>query len=112
MLKIISITFIATLLSSFAWAQPFYVGFWVQDPAACVAPEYMLEITETTFFDYEDTCKLSNPVNIRDMVGILLDTSCDGEGGKTTGRILITTEGADMIMLHQHNSTRILQTCE
>lgn len=112
MLKIIAVTFIATLIGGLAWAQPFYVGFWVQDPAACISPEYMLEISETTLFDYEDTCELSNPVDIRNMNGVLFDTNCDGEGGKTTERLLITTEGENMIMLHQFNGTRIFQTCE
>ena len=112
MRSILIATFVSTFLEGQAIAQPFYVGFWVADPETCAYPEFMLEITETTYFGYEDTCELTNPVNIRDMDAILFDAVCHGEGGNKTSRLMIAVEGENQIMLHQHGFTTLLETCE
>ena len=112
MRRILIATIISTALAGPALAQPFYEGFWVADPETCAYPEFMLEITETTYFGYEDTCELTNPVSIRDMNAILFDAVCHGEGGDNTSRLMIAAEGEDQIMLHQHGFTTLLETCE
>lgn len=112
MRRIFIAIFVYAFLASPALAQPFYVGHWVADPETCAYPEFMLEITEKTFFGYEDTCALTNPVIIRDMDAILFDAVCHGEGGEKTSRLKIAVEGDGGIMLHQHGFTTILETCE
>ncbi len=112
MRRIFIATFAGTFLAGQALAQPFYVGFWVADSGTCAYPEFMLEITETTYFGYEDTCELTNPVSIRDMDATLFDAVCHGEGGNETSRLMIASEGESRIMLHQHGFTTLLEACE
>ncbi len=103
---------IFSFLAGPALALPFYVGSWVQDPVACTLPDPMLEFSEATFFGYEDTCELTNPVNIRGMEAVLFDAVCHGEGGEDTHRMLITAEDDTRIMLHHYGRTTILEACE
>lgn len=112
MRRILSTIFVFSFLASPAFAQPFYVGFWVAEQSACAYPDTMLEFTETTYFGFEDTCELTNPVNIRDMDAVLFDAVCNGEGGEKTSRLMIAAEGDERIMLHQHGFTTIFETCE
>ena len=110
--RIVTSIFLNTFLASAVLAQPFYVGLWVADPAACAYPDQMLEFSESTYFGYEDTCALTNPVRIRDMDAILFDAVCRGEGGETTSRMLVAKEADGRIMLHHHDLTTLFETCE
>ena len=50
-----------------------------------------LEVEGETLRAVENTCALSDPVEVRDMAAVLYDASCTGEGGASEGRIMLMT---------------------
>ncbi|HCQ64099.1 MAG TPA: hypothetical protein DIU07_02510 [Rhodobacteraceae bacterium] len=48
-----------------------------------------LAIEDQTMRAVENTCDLTEPVEIRDMEAVLYDASCTGEGGASEGRIML-----------------------
>ncbi|WP_108484393.1 hypothetical protein [Oceaniglobus ichthyenteri] len=47
-----------------------------------------LKVEGDTFFGAESQCKMTTPVNVRDMDAILYDMVCDGEGESWVSRAL------------------------
>ncbi len=50
-----------------------------------------LEVDGETLRAVDNTCTLSDPVDVRDMAAVLYDASCTGEGGASEGRIMLMT---------------------
>ena len=50
-----------------------------------------LEVEDETLRAVENTCALSDPVEVRDMAAVLYDASCSAEGAETAGRIMLMT---------------------
>ncbi len=50
-----------------------------------------LQVEGETLRAVENTCTLSDPVDVRDMAAVLYDASCTGEGGASEGRIMLMT---------------------
>jgi len=48
-----------------------------------------LAVEGLTLRAVENTCTLSDPVEIRDMEAVLYDASCAGEGEESAGRIML-----------------------
>lgn len=105
---------ILTLATSVA-AQPFYVGTWKYDGGTCVFTEgegTALRYTETEFWGTENRCQLTNPVQIRDLDGILFDLECWGEGTAYTERLLLLQEADGRLTTHNRGYTFTYERCE
>lgn len=79
------------LFPSAALAQ--FDGTWAVD---CTDPpaESRLRIEGDTVRFYESTCRMTNPVPVRDMAGaVLYDLACTGEGESWTERTLLMPGG-------------------
>ena len=50
-----------------------------------------LAVEGETLKAVENTCTLTDPVEVRDMAAVLYDASCTGEGGESQGRIMLMT---------------------
>lgn len=48
-----------------------------------------LEVADTILRAVDNTCTLSDPVEIRDMEAVLYDAACNGAGGASEGRIML-----------------------
>lgn len=48
-----------------------------------------LEVSGLTLRAVDNTCTLSDPVEIRDMAAVLYDAKCSGAGGARRGRIML-----------------------
>ena len=48
-----------------------------------------LEVADETLTAVENSCTLSDPVEIRGMAAVLYDASCVGDGGASEGRIML-----------------------
>lgn len=96
-------------------ADPFYVGIWTYEGGNCDAPRSeggALHVTATELWGTETHCQLTNPVNIRDLDGILFDLECMGEGDYFTERMLFLAENDGRLTRHSRGYTNTYERCE
>lgn len=48
-----------------------------------------LAIDDTTLTAIDNSCTLTDPVEVRDMEAVLYDADCSGDGGTNAGRIML-----------------------
>ena len=58
-----------------------------------------LKVESETFYGVESRCKMTNPVNVRDMDAILYDMQCSGEGETWTSRAMFMRSADDGLIL-------------
>lgn len=112
---LISSIALSTLLAGVALAEPFYVGTWAYNGGSCStdgAEGGALRLSESTFWGLENKCEMTNPVEIRDMDGILFDMECWGEGTQYTYRFLVLQEYDGSLTTHGNGFTNTYQRCE
>ncbi|MBJ3761648.1 hypothetical protein ILP92_02640 [Maribius pontilimi] len=67
-------------------------GLWRSNPTAeCVYVDGdagALKIEDDVLFGAESRCRMTQPVNVRDMDAVLYDMACDGEGSSWTDRAM------------------------
>lgn len=67
-------------------------GLWRSNPnAACSAENgsgTALRIEDEVLYGVENECRMTSPVNVRDMEAVLYDMECEGEGGSFTERAM------------------------
>ena len=109
----IAVTFYTALAGS-ALAQPFYVGDWAYPGGSCIfdhSASGPIRFSETTFWGIEAKCDLTNPVEIRDMNGILFDLVCWGEGMQYTERMVLLHEYDGSLTTHSRGYTNTYTLC-
>ena len=115
MRRILIATFVYTFFVSSALAQSFYVGDWAYPGGSCVfdhSASGVIRLSETTFWGTETKCDLTNPVEIRDMDGILFDLMCLGEGMEYTERMLLLQAYDGSLTTHSDGFTNTYTLCE
>jgi hypothetical protein len=115
MRHIFKVIFVYTFLVSPAFAQSFFVGDWAYPGGSCVfdhSASGAIRFSESAFWGTETECELTNPVEIRDMDGILFDMVCWGEGIQYTERMLILHENDGGLTIHSRGYTSTYTLCD
>ena len=114
-MRLLLSTFILnSFLAGAALSEPFYVGDWAYPGGSCVfdhSASGSVRFSETTFWGVETKCDLTNPVEIRDMDGILFDLVCLGEGMQYTERMLLLQEYDGRLTTHSGGYTNTYTPC-
>lgn len=72
---------------------------WLCDEPSLGQDGGALAIREGKLIGVENTCEMSNPVNVRDMDAALYDLTCQAEGETTSQRVLIARSDTGVIVL-------------
>lgn len=69
-----------------------------------------LAIRDDTFFGVESACRLTNPVQVRDLPATLYDAQCSAEGETYNERIMLMTV-AEGVAVSRIGGVSILRSC-
>jgi len=72
---------------------------WLCDEPSLGRDGGALAIREGKIIGVENTCDMSNPVNVRDMDAVLYDLECSAEGETYTERAMVARSDTGVIIL-------------
>lgn len=93
-----------------------FQGDWATgNPDACVLgmdhADFAIRIAGDTMFGIESTCRLTNPVTVRDLTAILFDAQCSGEGDTWTGRRLLMIDSDGALVYLSEGYAQVMPRC-
>ncbi len=70
-----------------------------------------IAITGNIFTGVESSCKMKNPVKVRDMKATLYDLECSGEGEKWTTRAMFMRHDEGLVIIRPGTAGTLWQRC-
>lgn len=70
-----------------------------------------MAVQDGWFYGVESACKLTNPVNVRDLPATLFDAECSAEGETYTQRVMLMSTARGVVLVNAFGASPLVR-CE